>query len=756
MVESNDKLNSLQVEEDICGFEALSTIPCISAKILELAVNPDCTGQDIAGLLETCPVLLLNHLEFLKKNKTSLAEQNFSISKSIENHGIGLIKESLLCVKAWEDKKFQSYDDIYKGLLVHSLSMAHGARLIASAIEPKINADMAYAAGLLSNIGKYALLDAMPNSFEKLLNQAKKDNLNDIAIERRLLGTDYLTINKRLGAKFNAPEQIVLALRLYRSENPAIIADMPEARLAFVLQLAYCISRESELGLCCSFDRIGNVEKIAKTLNISVDKVKDIKEKTLEQVKQHCQKYSIISEGFDEKYGRTLQNTAYNCAKNSLKLQREKQEFEFEKSKFDFINNLLSDLENCNTAVEYSEKLARTWQNFYQTGKVCVFLKSQTAINIASAVVLENPQTCKTYFVRIPDDRPFFSDERFKNFAIIEKNLNIDWLLGQIDVRFNNIAIKMAPLVSGNDIYGGILFESRYPASIEKGYDIMSSSSSLSSTLLKVVNQLQKQSHYGEIFANILCRKDESQSQAELKQDAKEIKKEKEAFSPDLLDVLCEISSGLAHELNNPCVVVSARAQLLAESETDPEKKKLLDQISQNSQEVSRIVKDLMHFSTFQPSRKTYSNAEQILNDAILLTSKKTGIENLNVVKEITGDVGDVFCDSGQIASALANIMTNSVESYKDEIEPIKVGLRASDEHIIFEITDSGCGMDSRTASKAIYPFFSDKPAGRKKGLGLSFAYRFVENNGGKMLIESQVDKGTTVKVFIPCFGEPA
>jgi signal transduction histidine kinase len=66
-------------------------------------------------------------------------------------------------------------------------------------------------------------------------------------------------------------------------------------------------------------------------------------------------------------------------------------------------------------------------------------------------------------------------------------------------------------------------------------------------------------------------------------------------------------------------------------------------------------------------------------------------------------------------------------------------------------IADLGCGMDAETLQKATYPFFSNQPAGRKRGMGLAHAARLIQLNGGELSITSQPGSGTTVTILLPC-----
>jgi signal transduction histidine kinase len=127
-------------------------------------------------------------------------------------------------------------------------------------------------------------------------------------------------------------------------------------------------------------------------------------------------------------------------------------------------------------------------------------------------------------------------------------------------------------------------------------------------------------------------------------------------------------------------------------------------------------------------------------------------LERLDVQIETNEAVENVFVDSAQMASAIANILCNSLESYPDQHGMIKVAANGdqSGDFVRVTISDSGCGMDRETLQKVVMPFFSAKPAGRKRGMGLSYAARLIQLNNGSVNITSQAGIGTTVTISLP------
>jgi signal transduction histidine kinase len=192
---------------------------------------------------------------------------------------------------------------------------------------------------------------------------------------------------------------------------------------------------------------------------------------------------------------------------------------------------------------------------------------------------------------------------------------------------------------------------------------------------------------------------------------------------------------------------------LLAGSETDPEKKRMLEQIRENTNQLTSIIDDLMTFAEPPRPRSAQTDIKQMLNEATYLAAQKTNLEQLDIQINIAEGPGNVFVDSAQIASAIANLFTNALESYADGNGPIKVTASAENggDFVKIAISDQGCGMDAETLRKATQPFFCSKPAGRKRGMGLAHAQRIIQSNGGSLNITSQPDIGTTVTILLPC-----
>jgi len=308
-----------------------------------------------------------------------------------------------------------------------------------------------------------------------------------------------------------------------------------------------------------------------------------------------------------------------------------------------------------------------------------------------------------------------------------------------LDVNFDANRTKLLPILSAGRAIGAIAFELHYPGDTKLFEEKFRTSASIAGAVLGMALARESQEHFAESFARLISGPSPPQP--------------RENRAEDSLDALAEMAAGAAHELHNPLAVISGRAQLLAEAESDQEKKEILKQIYENAREASGIIEDLMSFAEPPRPKPAQTDVEQMLDEAVHLTGRKADIERIDVQIEIAEEIGNIFVDSAQIVSAIANIICNAVESYIDKPGPIQItaDLDGSGKPVKVAIKDLGCGMDAETLKKATQPFFSAKPAGRDRGMGLAYAARFIQLNNGSLNIESESGRGTTVTIYLPC-----
>jgi signal transduction histidine kinase len=115
-------------------------------------------------------------------------------------------------------------------------------------------------------------------------------------------------------------------------------------------------------------------------------------------------------------------------------------------------------------------------------------------------------------------------------------------------------------------------------------------------------------------------------------------------------------------------------------------------------------------------------------------------------------EVPAVHVDGHQVARALAALVENGLQATPETTGRIEVHAApdVTGEQVMITILDNGTGMDATTLRRAFDPFFSKKPAGRRRGMGLPVALRLIESNGGTLRLDSREGAGTRALIHLP------
>ncbi len=727
-----------QVELVISRLGSLSTLPCVAVRYLSELQQPEVLPAALAEIIESDPALSVKIFSLLGQQGISSTKEKLTIRQALDKLPAHIIRDAVVSAKVLQ--VFDKDDErtaLRKGLVLHSLAVGCCAKNITEFVLLEIEPQLAYSAGLLHDIGKLALEEAMPKSFVRIVEEAKSQKFGSCAIEQKYLGADHTIFGKRLAQKWRLPEQITLAIWLHHSDTDLIAQHITEAKIAQIVRLADLVARQCNIGQSGSYDSLDLAEQIAMSLTIKPEQLQQIRERLPKIVAQKSKVLGLEIPEPQISYCDIAQRSIAQLAQEHTKLSLENRQLQTTSSHFDFIKELLLSISSTSSPIEIAESFAVRWQKFYQTGKVCVYLIGQDGSGTLEAVVVENLAESKVVCLNAPVKSPAIPRTAATSFAILNAQHRVDWLFEQLDIDFELSQTKLMPLLSGGQAVGAIVFELRYPGDLEHLSERFKLVTSITGAILDLAFAWCSQQRFAEQFAQLLTKIKDTERQPTLASS---------------LSALAEMAGGAAHELNNPLSVISGRAQLLAEAETDQEKKRMLKQIQENTQELSGIIKDLMDFAEPQQPRPARISAKKLIDEAIKLTAQKVNTEQLDIQIDVTEGIKDVFVDSAQIVLAIAHILSNGLESYPDGLGPIKVtaATEQSGDFVRLQISDFGCGMDSEILQKAAQPFFSAKPAGRKRGMGLAYAQRLIQLNGGSLNITSKPGVGTTVTIYLP------
>ncbi len=235
------------------------------------------------------------------------------------------------------------------------------------------------------------------------------------------------------------------------------------------------------------------------------------------------------------------------------------------------------------------------------------------------------------------------------------------------------------------------------------------------------------------------------------------------------MEAVGQLTGGLAHDFNNFIGVVIGNLDLLAETNADdPQATRYIDTAISASQRAADLTKSLLAFSRRQPLHPRLIDLNDRLRGVGPLVQRTLG-GTIDLVTRYSADLWLVRIDVAQFDSCIVNLANNAHDAMPDggswTIATHNRHFEEADEkpdddiepgdYVLVEVSDTGHGIPAELISQVFEPFFTTKGLGHGTGLGLSMVYGFVKQSGGHIRIYSEVDYGTTIRIYLPRAAEP-
>ncbi|MBO8137521.1 MAG: PAS domain-containing protein [Desulfotomaculum sp.] len=237
-------------------------------------------------------------------------------------------------------------------------------------------------------------------------------------------------------------------------------------------------------------------------------------------------------------------------------------------------------------------------------------------------------------------------------------------------------------------------------------------------------------------------------------QDITELKKRHEVMiKQEKLAVVGQLAAGMAHEVRNPLTAVRGFAQLIAErcNNLDP---KLIKMMISELDRTEAIISDFLGLAKPKDPEYRECDINKLIEKNLSIVNSKIMQHNITILKEYTENLPSIWVDENQITQVLLNIINNSIEAIQGKSKgSISIKTKYIDgNYVCIQICDDGSGMSKDQLNKLGTPFFTTKSDGT--GLGLVISYEIIKRHHGYVEVESELNKGTCFKIYLPVNGE--
>ncbi len=234
------------------------------------------------------------------------------------------------------------------------------------------------------------------------------------------------------------------------------------------------------------------------------------------------------------------------------------------------------------------------------------------------------------------------------------------------------------------------------------------------------------------------------------------------------MEAIGQLSGGIAHDFNNLMMIVignleNAQRQTKGAETATPNLQRAINNAMRGAQRAAALTSRLLAFSRRQPLNPKPLDTNKFLAATSEFLQRSLG-ETIDIAMVGAPGLWQIEADPNHLESALVNVAINARDAMPSGG---KVTLEATNvfadeaycrvnpelspgQYVLICISDTGCGMPPDVLNRAFEPFFTTKELGQGTGLGLSQVYGFVKQSGGHIKIYSEVDHGTTVKIYLP------
>jgi signal transduction histidine kinase/HD-like signal output (HDOD) protein len=718
--------------------DSLPTLPGVAYRLLSTLSAPRLTRRDLQLIIEADAVLSARAVR-LALDLGSPPDSVTSIDAVLAAVPLETVAADLLGIDV-VDPQIAADLDLAR-LWRHALATGMAAQAIATRLETT-SPPQALLAGMLHDIGQAALAITLPRAYRQVLDHAALAGTDLVEAERKILHVDHATIGKRLAGRWGFSETLQNVIWLHhQAEVPA--TDAPaDAVLLQVVRLADLVVRQEGFGYLASEQLRDGTAEGAERLGLSGAAAEQIGRQIASAFVLNAEPAGLQAAPTPEQMQAVLSGARVQLGRLYRSQYQQALKARADAGQSNLLVHLSGRLAACRSAKDVLAGVVAHVHEALGVKTAAVYLVSReggyvegilgaadatTEHFIHSLAKIESAESLLSGFLPAPvPSMPGWAEGAEA------------WLCELHGAKLGAGPFYTVPLTTGKTSIGGLVLAAK---SAQGSLPLQDAAqlTALASVAAVAIKRVQAE-------ADLVALSEEF---AEVNRDLHAA--EHERVQRRNVAALGEMAAGAAHEINNPLAIISGRAQQLAADEKVPARQEILKTIVQQASRVSDILADLRQFAHPPAPQFAEVDAAAVAREIVAEFQRGPNAKGPQLRLEAPDAPARIRVDRGQVSSALREIVKNALEACSNgaagnvtvAVQPIS----AEGGSVRLAVIDDGPGMDPQVRARAFDPFFCGREAGRRRGLGLSKAYRAVIASGGQMTLESAPGHGTTVRL---------
>jgi PAS domain S-box-containing protein len=227
------------------------------------------------------------------------------------------------------------------------------------------------------------------------------------------------------------------------------------------------------------------------------------------------------------------------------------------------------------------------------------------------------------------------------------------------------------------------------------------------------------------------------------------------------MDAIGQLTGGVAHDFNNLLMAILSSLELLRKKIVDDKSAvRLLDNAVEGARRGALLTQRLLAFARRQDLQLSWVDIPPLVRGMTDLIERSLG-PSIEIETRFPRRLEGVTADVNQLEMAVLNLVVNArdampeggviiIEAREQTADPRNIHRLAPGPYVVLSVSDTGTGMDAETLARAAEPFFTTKGIGKGTGLGLSMVHGVAEQFGGRLVLQSELEKGTVAALWLP------